>query len=78
MGILDFFNFGVVMVFVVVDIIEVYFRDFNINVFYYDFIVIGDLGKLGYEFVNVLFKKYGIKMLYYIFIDCGFLIYKDE
>ena len=60
-----------------VDTITTHFKDRNLKGDYFDMVVTGDLGKIGYSIAKEQIIKNGvdIKNRYY---DCGMMIYKEE
>jgi len=78
MGLSDPFNMGGAMAPAAVDTIEVHFRDRGIAPDYYDLIVTGDLGRVGYRIAGDLLEKHGIMIPKEKFTDCGILIYKND
>ncbi len=72
-GITDANNMGAAMAPAAYDTLCAHFRDTGRTPSDYDFIVTGDLGKLGHEIVTDFFAKDGISMEHYT--DCGLLIY---
>ncbi len=78
MGITDPFNMGAAMAPAAVDTIQAHFRDMQIEPGYYDLIVTGDLGKVGYEIACDLFEKHKVPMNQTIYQDCGMMIYNYE
>lgn len=75
MGITDPFNMGAAMAPAAVDTIQAHFRDLQIEPGYYDLIVTGDLGKVGYEIACKLFEKHNVPMHQTEYADCGMMIY---
>ncbi|MBR2886296.1 MAG: hypothetical protein IKB93_16145 [Clostridia bacterium] len=59
-----------------VDTLLAHFEDLQIAPSYYDLIVTGDLGKVGYSIVMDLMAKNGVKMNNYN--DCGIMLYNNE
>jgi stage V sporulation protein AD len=78
MGITDPFNMGAAMAPAAVDTIQAHFRDMQIEPGYYDLIVTGDLGKVGYEIACDLFEKHKVPMNQTTYQDCGMMIYNYE
>ncbi|MBB3113489.1 stage V sporulation protein AD [Paenibacillus phyllosphaerae] len=75
MGITDPFNMGAAMAPAAVDTIQAHFRDFRIEPGYYDLIVTGDLGRVGYDIANALFDKHNFPITQTNYYDCGLMIY---
>lgn len=59
-----------------VDTLLTHFNDTNRTPDYYDLIVTGDLGQLGYDIVCDLMGKHGYDMKTYN--DCGLIIYDNK
>lgn len=78
MGLTDPFNMGGAMAPAAVDTIEAHLRDRQIDASYYDLIVTGDLGRIGYTVARDLLEKHGVSLSEQHFQDCGLLIYKDD
>jgi stage V sporulation protein AD len=78
MGITDPFNMGAAMAPAAVDTIQAHFRDMQIEPGYYDLIVTGDLGKVGYAIACDLFEKHKVPMNQTTYQDCGMMIYNYE
>ncbi|MEE1042839.1 MAG: stage V sporulation protein AD [Clostridia bacterium] len=75
-GIKDGLNMGAAMAPAAVDTLLAHFEDLQIAPSYYDLIVTGDLGKVGYSIVMDLMAKNGVKMNNYN--DCGIMLYNNE
>lgn len=75
-GIKDMTNMGCAMAPAAYDTLRAHFLDTRRDPSYYDLIVTGDLGHLGYEVVTELFRQDGIKLFNYD--DCGRMIYDRE
>ncbi len=77
LGITDAANMGAAMAPAAVDTITTHFNDRNLKGDYFDMVVTGDLGKIGYSIAKeqIIKKGIDIKNRYY---DCGMLIYKEE
>jgi stage V sporulation protein AD len=75
MGIKDPFNMGAAMAPAAVDTMQAHFRDLQIEPGYYDLIVTGDLGKVGYEIACKLFEKHKVPIHQTKYSDCGMMIY---
>jgi stage V sporulation protein AD len=78
MGISDPFNMGVAMAPAAVDTIQNHFKDLGRQPDYYDFIVTGDLGGVGYNMALDILKEQGMNIGKEKFSDCGLLIYSPE
>lgn len=78
MGLKDPFNMGAAMAPAAVDTVEAHFRDLNLEPEYYDLIITGDLGKVGYTLACDLFKKHKIPVKETRYYDCGMMIYDYE
>ncbi len=77
MGISDMNNMGGAMAPAAIDTILSHFKDRKIEENYYDLVVTGDLGKLGFEITKEQLKKQGID-LKDKYMDCGMEIYDIE
>ncbi len=75
MGISDPFNMGAAMAPAAVDTIESHFSDIGVDADYYDYIVTGDLGRVGFDIAYDLLMQHGINIPEEKFGDCGILIY---
>jgi len=75
-GIKDANNMGAAMAPAAYETIKAHLQDTGRKPSYYDLIVTGDLGKLGWEIVSDLFHKDGIDLKN--LRDCGMLIYDLE
>lgn len=73
-GIQDANNMGAAMAPAAYHTLTQHFADLNIAPDYYDLIVTGDLGKLGWQIVRDLFDRDGINMDG-LYNDCGIMIY---
>ncbi|MGD8399451.1 MAG: stage V sporulation protein AD [Bacillota bacterium] len=78
MGLSDPFNMGGAMAPAAVDTIEAHLRDLRRDLFYYDLIATGDLGRVGHQIAVDLLEKHGVAVPKDKFTDCGLLIYKKE
>ncbi len=72
-GIKDANNMGAAMAPAAYDTLKAHFEDTGRGPDYYDLIVTGDLGKLGWEIVSDFFSKDGAPLSNYN--DCGLLLY---
>ena len=72
-GITDANNMGAAMAPAAYDTLSTHFKDTGRAPSFYDLIVTGDLGMLGYEIVNDFFKKDGVDMSNYN--DCGLILF---
>ncbi|MFC4101704.1 stage V sporulation protein AD [Paenibacillus xanthanilyticus] len=75
MGITDPFNMGAAMAPAAVETISAHFREFGLTPDYYDLIVTGDLGQVGYDIANALFEKHRFPIGDTTYKDCGLMIY---
>ncbi|QGU00223.1 Stage V sporulation protein AD (SpoVAD) [Candidatus Syntrophocurvum alkaliphilum] len=78
MGISDPFNMGGAMAPAAVDTIQAHFRDLNRDHTYYDLIVTGDLGRVGFNIASDLLKKHKVELPDEKFNDCGLMIYRQD
>ncbi len=74
----DPFNMGGAMAPAAFDTITRHLKDRNIEPNYYDYIITGDLAKIGRDICLDLFKQNNIDINSKQFIDCGLTIYKPE
>jgi len=72
-GITDANNMGAAMAPAAYDTLSAHFRDTGRDPSFYDLIVTGDLGKLGYEIVCEFFQKDGVDLPNYN--DCGLILF---
>ncbi|RSL34632.1 stage V sporulation protein AD [Salibacterium salarium] len=77
-GLTDPFNMGGAMAPAAADTVEAHFTDLDRDPSYYDFIVTGDLGKVGLPLMKELLRERGIMVTDEQCIDCGMLIYKES
>ncbi|WP_163536648.1 stage V sporulation protein AD [Gracilibacillus sp. YIM 98692] len=77
-GLKDPFNMGGAMAPAAYDTITQHLQDRNIDESYYDYIITGDLAKIGREICLEMFHKGGIGISEQQFVDCGLTIYKPE
>ncbi len=75
MGQSDVGNMGAAMAPAAVDTIKVHFQDTGRQFEYYDLIVTGDLGKVGYTLAQELFVQQGV-VPQPKYSDCGVLLYE--
>jgi len=78
MGLSDPLNMGGAMAPAAVDTLEAHFRDLGRGPADYDFIVTGDLGKVGHQIATALLKEHGWEISPEKFADCGLLIYRED
>ncbi|UAC49130.1 stage V sporulation protein AD [Bacillus aquiflavi] len=78
MGLTDPFNMGGAMAPAAVDTITAHFRDMQRDPSYYDLIVTGDLGKIGYRVALDLLQSSGLDIKEDQYKDCGIMIYRDD
>ena len=78
MGLSDPFNMGGAMAPAAVDTIETHFNDMNRDFNYYDLVVTGDLGAVGYQIAKDMLKDKGITLPKGKYYDCGLMIYDSE
>lgn len=78
MGLTDPLNLGGAMAPAAFDTIVAHFRDTRLDPSYYDLIVTGDLGKIGYSAAFDLLKQSGLGIKESQFKDCGLMIYKEN
>jgi stage V sporulation protein AD len=78
MGLKDPFNMGGAMAPAALDTIQAHFRDLGREPGYYDLIVTGDLGQVGYDILKELFNKHKIPIQETQYYDCGLMIYDRE
>src|SRR5699024_6978531 len=78
MGIQDPFNMGAAMAPAAVDTLEAHFRDLRISPSEYDWILTGDLGKIGHRTTADLLRKHGQEIPEDRFHDAGMMIYRDD
>ncbi|WP_240377681.1 stage V sporulation protein AD [Bacillus piscicola] len=78
MGLTDPFNMGAAMAPAAADTIEAHFTDFVRDPSYYDYIVTGDLGKVGLPLMVELLRQRGVMVTEEQCIDCGKIIYTDN
>lgn len=78
MGLSDPMNMGGAMAPAAVDTIETHLKERNIEPSYYDYIITGDLARVGRDVALALFDKHGLNISEEQFQDCGLLIYKDD
>jgi len=74
----DPFNMGAAMAPAAVDTIIAHLNDRKIEPTYYDYIVTGDLGKIGQNISYQLLKDSGVNIAKDNYIDCGTMIYADD
>lgn len=77
-GITDPFNMGAAMAPAAVDTIITHLNERQIEPTYYDYIVTGDLGKIGHKISYRLLKESGVNIAKEQYIDCGTMIYADD
>lgn len=77
-GITDPYDMGSAMAPAAVNTILAHFKDRGIAPSYYDLIITGDLGSVGYPIAHELLGKKGLKISSEIFVDCGMLIYTED
>ena len=75
-GIKDANNMGAAMAPAAYDTLKTHFEDTGRDPDYYDLIVTGDLGRLGWEIVSEFFSKDGTPLSNYN--DCGLLLYDSK
>lgn len=77
MGIKDANNMGAAMAPAAVDTIKTHFKDRNLKSDYFDMVITGDLGKIGYEIAKeqLAKDKIDLKDRYH---DCGVMIYNSS
>ncbi|RQD72914.1 MAG: stage V sporulation protein AD [Candidatus Syntrophonatronum acetioxidans] len=75
MGLSDPFNMGAAMAPAAVDTLKAHVRDLEADLFSYDLIATGDLGRVGYEIAKDLIKEENLPFPEERFMDCGLLIY---
>lgn len=78
MGMTDPFNMGGAMAPAAVDTIIRHLQDCNRSFDYYDYIITGDLGKVGLSTAYALLHDKGYAVPEGKLIDCGLLIYSSE
>lgn len=78
LGISDPFNMGAAMAPAAVDTIQTHFTETERPLDYYDLIVTGDLGKVGYDIAKDLFNQKSFNLPLEKYFDCGLLIYNDD
>lgn len=78
MGLTDPYNMGAAMAPAAAETIEAHFTDFDLDPSYYDYIVTGDLGKVGLPLMKELLRQRGIMVTDEQCIDCGLLIYSSD
>ncbi|OPJ62441.1 stage V sporulation protein AD [Clostridium oryzae] len=78
MGLTDPFNMGAAMAPAAVDTIETHFKETERPLDYYDLILTGDLGNVGYNIALDLFKKDNFNIPIERYNDCGLIIYKQD
>lgn len=78
MGLQDPFNMGAAMAPAALHTIEAHFRDLKLPFDYYDLIVTGDLGKVGYSILQELLPANQIQIPLERYRDCGMLLYGDN
>jgi len=75
----DPFNMGAAMAPAAVETIIAHLNDRNLQPDYYDYIVTGDLGKVGQDISYTLLQDSGVNIAENKYIDCGTMIYaKDQ
>ncbi|SFL99092.1 stage V sporulation protein AD [Salibacterium qingdaonense] len=77
-GLTDPYNMGAAMAPAAADTIEAHFTDLNRDPSYYDYIITGDLGKIGLPIMKELLRQRGIMVTNEQCIDCGVMLYKEE
>lgn len=78
LGISDPFNMGAAMAPAAVDTIQTHFNETGRPLDYYDLIVTGDLGKVGYSIAKDLFSQNNFNIPLERYFDCGLLIYNEN
>ncbi|PWA13256.1 stage V sporulation protein AD [Pueribacillus theae] len=78
MGLSDPLNMGGAMAPAAVDTIEAHLKDTGMDINEYDFIVTGDLGKIGRDVSLDLFHKHHIDIDESKYLDCGLMIYEKD
>jgi stage V sporulation protein AD len=78
MGVSDPFNMGAAMAPAAIDTIQTHFRDLQLSPTYYDLVVTGDLGRVGFKTVSDILDKQGLKFPKGLFSDCGLMIYRED
>ncbi|WP_058306949.1 stage V sporulation protein AD [Gracilibacillus massiliensis] len=74
----DPFNMGGAMAPAAYDTITRHLKDRNLEADYYDYIITGDLAKIGRDICLDLFEQNKININRNQFVDCGLTIYKPE
>ncbi|MGI6362034.1 MAG: stage V sporulation protein AD [Bacillota bacterium] len=74
----DPLNMGAAMAPAAVSTIRNHLNERGLKANYYDRIITGDLGKVGYDIASDLLKKDGISLNKEQFMDCGCLLYGDQ
>ncbi|WP_018932844.1 stage V sporulation protein AD [Gracilibacillus lacisalsi] len=77
-GLKDPFNMGGAMAPAAYDTITRHLKDRNISPDYYDYIITGDLAKVGREICLDLFQQNNDQINENQFVDCGLIIYKSD
>ncbi|MFZ4452218.1 stage V sporulation protein AD [Salibacterium aidingense] len=77
-GMTDPFNMGGAMAPAAADTVEAHFTDLNRDPSYYDYIITGDLGKVGLPLMKELLREKGIMVTDEQCLDCGTLLYKED
>ncbi len=75
MGLSDPFNMGAAMAPAAVDTLKAHARDLEVDLFSYDLIATGDLGRVGHEIAKDLIEEKKLPFPKERFMDCGLLIY---
>ncbi|HLS36302.1 MAG TPA: stage V sporulation protein AD [Bacillota bacterium] len=78
MGMTDPFHMGGAMAPAAVDTIMTHFKDRNIDPFYYDLVITGDLGKIGSQICFDLLQEKGLQLKQEQYDDCGVMLYKES
>lgn len=74
----DPFHMGAAMAPAAVDTIKRHFNNTNTSAADYDYIITGDLGKIGHQIAYDLLQKEGINMEQNKFVDCGMIFYNED
>ncbi len=77
-GLTDPFNMGGAMAPAAFDTISQHLQDRNIDINYYDYILTGDLAKIGRRVCLDLLKENNFQVVEEKFIDCGLTIYNKD
>ncbi|MDX8044855.1 stage V sporulation protein AD [Gracilibacillus sp. S3-1-1] len=77
-GLTDPFNMGGAMAPAAYETITQHLQDRNLTPDYYDYIITGDLAKIGREICLDLFKQNNQPIRSEQFVDCGLVIYKTD